>query len=81
MGVEDHAASREGCTVRVKEHSRVVGYEVTADATGLTGRARLGLVAATAKAIGLAAALLEAAGGGGPALGQGGLGQASAEDA
>jgi len=48
--------------------------EVTADAAGLTGRARLGLVAATAKAIGLASALSEAAGGGGPAVGQGGLG-------
>ena len=60
--------------MRVKEHSRVVGYEVTADAAGLTGSAELGLVAATATAIGLASALSEAAGGGGPAVGQGGLG-------
>ena len=36
----DHAAGQEGLTVRVKDDSRVVGYEVTADAAGLTGRAR-----------------------------------------
>ena len=31
----EHAAGREGVTVRVKGDSRVVGDEVTADATGL----------------------------------------------
>ena len=31
----DHAAGREGVTVRVKDDSRVVGDEVTADAAGL----------------------------------------------
>ena len=32
---KDHAAGREGFTVRMKENSRVVGGEVTADAAGL----------------------------------------------
>ncbi|GEM_PF-5109683 len=31
-----HAAGREGVTVRVKDDSRVVGDEVTADAAGVT---------------------------------------------
>ena len=68
--------------MRVKEHSRVVGYEVTADATGLAGRAMLGLVAATAKAIGLAAARQKVwrAGAAPPSV-KVAWGQASAEDA
>ena len=63
VGVQDHAAEQKGFTVRVKDNSRVVGYEVTADATGLTGRAGLGLVAETAKAIGLTSGLSAAVGG------------------
>ena len=48
--------------MRVKDNSRVVPYEVTANATGLTGRAGLGLVAETAKAIGADRALSAAVG-------------------
>jgi hypothetical protein len=49
--------------LRVQDNSRVVPFEVTADARGLTGRAGLGLVAETAKAIGLTRALSEAVAG------------------
>jgi len=49
--------------LRVKDNSRVVPYEVTAEATGLTGRAGLGLVAETAKAIGATRGLSKAVGG------------------
>lgn len=57
---KDHIAKQEGFTLRVQHNSRVVPYEVTAEATGLTGRAGLGLVAETAKAIGATRALSEA---------------------
>ena len=63
VGVQDRTTEQKGFAVWVKDNSRVVGYEVTADATGLTGRAGLGLVAATAKAVGLTSALSEAVGG------------------
>ena len=43
----------------MKENGRVVGYEVSADATGLTGWAGLGLVAATATATGADRVLTE----------------------
>ena len=46
--------------MRVQDSSRVVPFDVTADATGLTDRAGLGLVAETAKAIGATRALSEA---------------------
>ena len=48
--------------MRVQRNSRVVPYDVTATATGLTGRAGLGLVAETAKAIGLSGALSKGVG-------------------
>ena len=57
-----HKAEQKGFTVRVKTSSRQSGYEVTADATGLTGRAGLGLVAQTARTIGLDQALSQAVG-------------------
>jgi hypothetical protein len=60
---KDHNAEQEGFTLRVQHNSRVVPYEVTANATGLTGRAGLGLVAQTAKAIGASRALSKAVGG------------------
>ena len=47
--------------MRVQRNSRVVPYEVTANARGLTGRAGLALVAETAKAIGASRALSRAA--------------------
>ena len=47
--------------MRVQRNSRVVPYEVTANARGLTGRAGLSLVAETAKAIGASRALSRAA--------------------
>ena len=48
--------------MRVQDNSRVVPFQVTADATGLTGRAGLSLVAEAAKAIGATAALSKAVG-------------------
>ncbi len=48
--------------MRVQDNSRVVPFEVTANAAGLTGRAGLALVAETAKAIGMTAALSRAVG-------------------
>jgi len=47
----------EGFTVGVRDTSRVVGYEVSVDAAGLTGPTGLRLVAVTAKAIGADRAL------------------------
>jgi hypothetical protein len=46
---EDHTAEQEGFTLRVQRNSRVVPFDVTANARGLTGRAGLSLVAETAK--------------------------------
>src|SRR5680860_14017 len=59
---EDHISQQKGFTLRVQVNSRVVGFEVTADARALTGRAGLGLVAETAKAIGMVRALSQAVG-------------------
>lgn len=48
--------------MRVQDNRRVVPFQVTAEASGLTGRAGLSLVAETAKAIGATAALSKAVG-------------------
>jgi hypothetical protein len=58
-----HTAKQEGFTLRVQHNSRVVPFDVTADARGLTGRAGLGLVAETSKAVGLSRGLSQALGG------------------
>lgn len=55
-----HIAEQEGFTLQVQHNSRVVPFEVTADAVGLTGRAGLSLVAETSKAIGLSRGLSNA---------------------
>lgn len=57
---QDHIATRKGFTLRVQDNSRVVPFEVTATARALTGRAGLGLVAETSKAIGMTRALSKA---------------------
>jgi hypothetical protein len=59
---KDHTAEQEGFTLRVQDNRRVVPFEVTANASGLTGRAGLSLVAETAKAIGASRALSQAVG-------------------
>lgn len=59
---KDHNAEQKGFTLRVQDNSRVVPFEVTANARGLTGRAGLSLVAETAKAIGASRALSKAVG-------------------
>lgn len=60
---EDHISEQKGFTLRVQDNSRVVPFDVTADARALTGRAGLGLVAETAKAIGMTRALSKAVAG------------------
>ena len=59
---KDHIAEQKGFTLRVQDNSRVVPFDVTANASGLTGRAGLSLVAETAKAIGMTRALSRALG-------------------
>ena len=59
---KDHIAKQKGFTLRVQRNSRVVPFDVTANARGLTGRAGLSLVAETAKATGLSRGLSKALG-------------------